>query len=403
MISSVLTVSQVNLFMKSLLDGDGRLRDIFICGEISNFTNHYQSGHLYFSLKDEKSVIKAVMFASAAKRLKFAPQEGMKVIIRGRISVYEASGQYQLYAQEMQPDGVGALSLAFEQLKQKLEAEGLFAAELKKPIPAFPKRIAVITSPTGAAVQDIVQITGRRWPLVEIILCPVLVQGEGAAEQLTAAMRQVNAQGSCDVIIIGRGGGSLEDLAAFNNEILAREIAASEIPVVSAVGHETDYTICDFAADLRAPTPSAAAELCTPDSRTLQHKLKEYQIYFRTQAADLVESCRQELDLLIGDSPIASPKQLLSTKLEAMLEHKRHMLAAMQAGLEKQKNQFGLASEKLDALSPLKVLARGYAVVLGADGAAIQTASQPQLGESLTIRLRKGTVRAVVAEKEEQE
>ena len=230
----VLSVSQINFFIKSLIEGDGRMRDIYARGEISNFTDHYRSGHLYFSLKDEKSVLKAVMFSSAARRLRFCPKEGMRVIVRGRVAVYEPGGQYQFYVEEMQPDGVGALSLAFEQLKEKLVAEGLFAEEHKRPIPPFP------------AVQDIRNILSRRWPAAEIVFCPVLVQGEDAAAQLTAAVKLMNAQKAADVIIIGRGGGSAEDLAAFNDETLARAVFASKIPVISAVGHETDFTICDF-------------------------------------------------------------------------------------------------------------------------------------------------------------
>ena len=220
----VLSVSQINFFIKSLIEGDGRMRDIYARGEISNFTDHYRSGHLYLSLKDEKSVLKAVMFSSAARRLRFCPKEGMRVIVRGRVAVYEPGGQYQFYVEEMQPDGVGALSLAFEQLKEKLAAEGLFAEEHKRPIPPFPARIGVITSPTGAAVQDIRNILSRRWPAAEIVFCPVLVQGEDAAAQLTAAVKLMNAQKAADVIIIGRGGGSAEDLAAFNDETLARAV-----------------------------------------------------------------------------------------------------------------------------------------------------------------------------------
>ena len=243
MSAAPLTVTQVNRFARSLIEGDGRLNDILIAGEISNFSGHYKSGHLYFSLKDEHSLVKAVMFASSANRLHFRPADGMRVVIRGRVSLYEAAGQYQLYAGDMQPDGLGALALAFEQLKNRLAEEGLFDPSRKRPLPPFPQRIGVITSPTGAAVRDILQITARRWPVAEILLCPVLVQGEAAPAQLTAAVRALNAEGSCDVIILGRGGGSMEDLWAFNSEALARAVAGSRIPVVSAVGHETDFTI----------------------------------------------------------------------------------------------------------------------------------------------------------------
>lgn len=262
--AAVLTVSQVNFFIKSLIEGDGRLQSVVVSGELSNFTDHYRSGHLYFSLKDEKSVLKAVMFASAARRLKFRPQDGMKVLIRGRVAVYEPTGQYQLYAEDMQPEGIGALSLAFQQLKERLAAQGLFDREHKRAIPAFPERIGVVTSPTGAAVRDILQITARRWPLAKIVLAPVLVQGSQAPGQIVAALRQLDRQRACDVIILGRGGGSLEDLWAFNDEQVARAVYACSIPVVSAVGHETDYTICDFVADLRAPTPSAAGGALHP-------------------------------------------------------------------------------------------------------------------------------------------
>ncbi len=287
--SATLTVTQVNRFLKSLIDGDGRLSDIYIAGEISNFTQNARSGHMYFSLKDESSAIKSVMFASAAGRLRFRPEDGMRVIIRGRVSVYEPAGQYQLYAEEMQPDGVGALSLAFEQLKARLAAEGLFDRGRKRPIPVCPMRIGLVTSPTGAALQDMLNIIGRRWPTCETVLCGVQVQGAGAPGQLIAALKTLNLLDACDVIIIGRGGGSMEDLWAFNHEGLARAVAASKIPVISAVGHETDFTICDFAADLRAPTPSAAAELCTPDREGLLDSIGSYNSYFHRKARDALE------------------------------------------------------------------------------------------------------------------
>ena len=252
----VLSVSQLNRYIKMNFDADENLANIFISGEISNFTNHYRTGHLYFTLKDDSAAVRAVMFNSSAKRLKFMPEDGMKVIARGRVSVYEASGQYQLYVDDMQPDGVGALNLAYEQLKEKLQKEGLFSELHKKP---YPEKVGVITSPTGAAVRDIINVLGRRFPYAEIVFCPVLVQGDGAHLQLTDAVNLFNSERAADVIIIGRGGGSIEDLWEFNDEGLARAVYNSEIPVISAVGHETDFTICDFAADMRAPTPSAAA------------------------------------------------------------------------------------------------------------------------------------------------
>ena len=262
---SIISVSQLNYYIKSLLEADDKLRYVFVTGEISNLTDHYSSGHIYLSLKDDKAVIKAVMFSFSAKNLKFRPQNGMKIIARGRVSLYEPSGQYQLYIEDMQPDGIGSLTIAFEQLKKKLEAEGLFDPKHKKPLPQFPKVITIITSPTGAALQDIRNVLGRRWPYSQVQIIPVLVQGDGAASMLTRAVTEADACGDSDVIIIGRGGGSIEDLWAFNDESLARAIFACRVPVISAVGHETDFTICDFVADMRAPTPSAAAELATPD------------------------------------------------------------------------------------------------------------------------------------------
>ena len=266
---NVLTVSQLNFYIKSILDSDANLENIFLTGEISNFTDHYQSGHFYFSLKDNKSVVKAIMFAGFARRVKFRPQNGMKVIVRGRVTVYETSGVYQVYVEDMQPDGVGALNLAFEQLKEKLLKEGLFDTKTKKSLPKYPQKVGVITSETGAVFWDIQNVMKRRFPLAEIVFQPVLVQGEGAAEQIIGAIKEFNEDALCDVLIVARGGGSIEDLWAFNDENLARAIADSKIPIVSAVGHETDFTICDFVADLRAPTPSAAAELVVPDAQKL--------------------------------------------------------------------------------------------------------------------------------------
>lgn len=265
----VLSVTQLNTYVRSLLDGDPHLAQVFLSGEISNFTDHYRSGHLYFSLKDDRCVIRAVMFAQYAGRLRFAPEDGMKVIVRGRVGLYEVSGQYQIYVEDMQPDGLGALNLAYEQLKRKLEREGLFRPERKKPLPKFPESIGVITSPTGAAVHDILTILERRYPVAKVVFCPVQVQGEGAAQQIAQAVERFNRRNGADVLIVGRGGGSIEDLWAFNEEVVARAVAASRIPVISAVGHETDFTICDFAADLRAATPSAAAELAVPDRMEL--------------------------------------------------------------------------------------------------------------------------------------
>lgn len=401
MSGAVLTVSQVNFFLKSLIEGDGRLQNVLVSGEISNFTDHYRSGHLYFSLKDEKSVLKAVMFSSAARRLKFRPQDGMKVLIRGRVSVYEPSGQYQLYAEDMQPEGVGALSMAFEQLKERLAQEGLFDREHKRDIPAFPGKIGVITSPTGAAVRDILQITARRWPMAEIVLAPVLVQGEQAPGQIVSALREMSRQRACDVIILGRGGGSLEDLWAFNTEEVARAVYACSIPVVSAVGHETDYTICDFVADLRAPTPSAAAELCTPDWREELAQVLAYQRYFREEPGKLVEYLRQSLDLLVQDSPLSSPEEFLQERREMVAQTSRALGERFRQSLSGERGKLERLAATMDALSPLKVLARGYAVVTGEDGVVLRQAGQVDSGERVTIRLAEGELSAQILERRE--
>lgn len=389
MTSALLTVTQVNRFVRSLIEGDGRLNDILIAGEISNFSDHYKSGHLYFSLKDERSLIKAVMFASSAKRLRFRPGDGMRVVIRGRVSLYEASGQYQLYAEDMQPDGLGALALAYEQLKERLAEEGLFDPARKRPLPPYPQRIGVVTSPTGAAVRDILQITARRWPVAEIVLCPVLVQGESAPAQLTAAVNALSADGSCDVIIIGRGGGSMEDLWAFNDEALARAVAASPIPVVSAVGHETDFTICDFAADLRAPTPSAAAELCTPELSLQLEKVLACNRYFHEKAGETVEALRQAVDILVQGSLAGGPEQYVARRREKLDHLSESLAGSVRKQLEGRREALALASGKLDALSPLKVLARGYSVIYH-DGKAVRDLEALSPGDEVDLRAEKG-------------
>ena len=404
MASSALTVSQVNFFLKSLLESDHRLQDILVIGEISNFTDHYRSGHLYFSLKDERSVLKAVMFSGSARRLKFRPADGMKVIVRGRVSVYEPSGQYQLYAEDMQPDGVGALSIAFEQLKTRLEQEGLFDVGHKRPLPRYPRRIGVITSPTGAAIRDMLQITARRWPVAEIVAAPVLVQGEGAPSQLIAAVEEMNRKKACDVILLGRGGGSLEDLWAFNEEGLARAVYASEIPVVSAVGHETDFTICDFVADLRAPTPSAAAELATPELREELRRCEAFSGYFHEEAAKLIEYLRQHMDLLLQDSPLGSPEQLLIPRKEQLGSLFGRVIGGFCERIEQDRQKLSLLAGELDALSPLKVLSRGYSVAEDQKGRVLRSAAELVPGEEFSLRLSDGKIEAKVLKSvEEQE
>lgn len=374
----VLTISQLNRYIKSLLDGDQMLSSVFLTGEISNFTNHYKSGHMYFSLKDSQCVVRAVMFAAQARRLRFLPQDGMKVIVRGRVTVYEQSGQYQVYVDDMQPDGLGALNLAYEQLKTRLAAEGLFDASRKKPLPAYPKAVGVVTSPTGAAVQDIKQILGRRFPLAEVILCPVLVQGAGAAEQIAAAVEHFNRLDCADVLIVGRGGGSMEDLWAFNEEIVARAVANSRIPVISAVGHETDFTICDFAADLRAPTPSAAAELAVPDIRELMAYVSGSMLRMKKSLG--IEMHRMQIDRLVDR---------MSGKMKRDLETGRMRLAERSASLQ--------------AFSPLRVLARGYSVALDANGETVRSAAQVRQGDSLNLIVQDGRLACTVNEVREEQ
>ena len=396
--SMVLSVSQVNMFLKSLIEGDGRLSDVYISGEISNFTNHYKSGHLYFSLKDSKSVIKSVMFAGPVKRLKFMPGDGMKVIVRGRISVYEATGQYQLYAEEMQPDGIGALSIAFEQLKERLENEGLFGLEHKKRIPQYPEKIGVITSATGAALQDILDITKRRWPIAEVLLVPSLVQGNSAAKKLVAAVDYLSKNSLCDVIIIGRGGGSIEDLWAFNNEELARAIFNCEIPIVSAVGHETDFTICDFVSDLRTPTPSAAAELTTPDIETEKSKLIVLNAYFHNKAQKIVEEHRQVIDVAVSRSSLEKPKEFLDNHRAVVSMLRREINKSVKQAVGLKKKDFAVLSGKLDVLSPLKILSRGYGLIYDKDKNQVKDINEISVGDCIEIKLVNGGIIADITE-----
>ena len=392
----VLSVTQINFFLKSLIESDGRLTDIYAAGEISNFTDHYRSGHLYFSLKDEKSVIKAVMFSNAARRLRFRPKDGMRVIVRGRVSIYEPSGQYQFYVEEMQPDGLGALNLAFEQMKEKLSKEGLFSEEYKKPIPRFPARIGIITSPTGAAVQDMLNILSRRWPAAELVFCPVLVQGEGAPAQLTQAVRLMNEKRCADVILIGRGGGSAEDLAAFNDEQLARTIFASEIPVISAVGHETDFTICDFVADLRAPTPSAAAELAVPDRQEVRVQLDTLVRRMKKAAETGINDRRQLLDTASSARVLRDPAVWLTPRKTALNSAVQRLESGARRRWMAEKSRLADLSGRLDAMSPLKVIARGYALLLHEDGTILRSVQETEIMEKIEARVSDGILHLTV-------
>lgn len=394
----VLSVSQLNRYIKMNFDADENLANIFISGEISNFTNHYRTGHLYFTLKDDSAAVRAVMFNSSAKRLKFMPEDGMKVIARGRVSVYEASGQYQLYVDDMQPDGVGALNLAYEQLKEKLQKEGLFSEHHKKPLPPYPEKVGVITSPTGAAVRDIINVLGRRFPYAEIVFCPVLVQGDGAHLQLTDAVNLFNSERAADVIIIGRGGGSIEDLWEFNDEGLARAVYNSEIPVISAVGHETDFTICDFVADMRAPTPSAAAELAVPDANELQYALSALKNRMFLNVSSGIADRRSRLEYLTSKGALKSPDEMLSNRSQRLDTAFSKMLSSYENRIGGKKVEFISAATALSKLDPMSVLMRGFAFVSDENGKNIYSSQALAKGDKINVRFHDGSAVCEVKE-----
>ena len=393
-VQGTMTVTDLNEFIKNIFDSNRLLSSVTVKGEISNFVYH-RSGHIYFSLKDEGSQIRAVMFRSSAARLKFAPENGMKVIIHGSVSVFARDGSYQLYANLMQPDGIGALYLAYEQMKARLGEEGLFDEEHKSPIPRFPARVGVITSPTGAAVRDIINVISRRYPIADIYLYPALVQGDEAENSLITALEFFDKSRLADVVIIGRGGGSIEDLWAFNSEKLARRIYSASVPIISAVGHETDFTICDFVSDLRAPTPSAAAELAVPDVRELNM---------------IVDSCSRRLDVsLLGALEISRARLNAITSKEIMryahniLREPKERVRDLKARADNvardvvndNKVKFGITLGKLEALNPLAVLKRGYSAV-EKDGRIVSGLSDIQVGDLVRIRMSDGAILANV-------
>ena len=391
----VLSVSQINFYIKSIIENDGSLQFVLVTGEISNLTVHQRSGHIYLSLKDSNSVISAVMFAGNAIRLKFRLENGMKVICRGRISVYEPGGRYQLYIEDMQPDGVGALTLAFEQLKKSLAQKGLFDNAHKKPLPKFPKTIGVITSPTGAAVQDITNIIRRRFPSADIVLAPVLVQGESAPEQLVRAVNKFSASKIADVVIIGRGGGSAEDLWAFNDEQLAYAVYNCETPIISGVGHETDFTVCDFVADVRASTPSAAAELAVPDRQELMSYYFKQKQYISAMLDRKIKTAQLRLENQQRRISASSPK-LKAEQLEKQLSAKSEKLTRfMNIYISNKENKLIAAKGKLDGLNPLNVLNRGYAIA-EKDEKIITSSKQLKDGDDFTVILSDGKINAKV-------
>ncbi|MBO8163130.1 MAG: exodeoxyribonuclease VII large subunit [Brevibacillus sp.] len=435
------TVSQLTRFVKHTLERREELADVWVRGEISNFT-HHTSGHMYFTLKDEQSRIKVVMFAGYNRFLRFLPKNGTKAIVRGSISVYERDGNYQLYAREMQPDGLGSLYLAFQQLKEKLEAEGLFDAERKRPLPAFPQSIGVVTSPTGAAVRDIVITIKRRFPQAAITIVPAIVQGEEAPASIEAAIRRCNDLAHVDVLIVGRGGGSIEELWAFNDERVARAIAASRVPVISAVGHETDFTIADFVADVRAATPTAAAELAVPHylewverigqlehrlHRVMKTNLQEQRqrlarltgSYGMRRPQRRIDEARQQLDewiyrLRLNAIQLVRRRREQAAQLSDRLQRYRfsnrlnqqretlsrrqnELSQAMQHRLQQARAEWHRLISQLDALSPLKVMQRGYALVYK-DAQLVKNTEQISAGDDVVVRLQDGVVRANVTD-----
>ena len=390
----ILTVTQLNSYARSIIEQDSNLNNVFVVGEISNYVDHYRSGHLYMSIKDSQSVISAVMFAGNASRLKFRPENGMSVIIRGRVSIYERDGKYQLYIDDMQPDGIGALSLAYEQLKEKLSKEGLFDNEHKLPIPEFPHKIGVISSPTGAAVQDVLNVLNRRYPLAEIIFAGVQVQGDSAAQSICKAIKQMNNT-DADVIIIARGGGSVEDLWPFNNESLAYEIYNSHIPIISGVGHETDFTICDFVADLRAPTPSVAAELAVPDIKEQKFYVSSLYNSLNKYFDNYLNNLGYDLDKLINSPVLQKPEKIVDNCLDYINSLNKKLNESFKDNLTDCSSEFAILCSKLDALSPLKVLGRGYSITKK-DGVVINRFDSLKLGDKVSIQFVDGSVNAEI-------
>ncbi len=394
--SVILTVTQLNQYAKSIIEGDINLNNVFVVGEISNFVDHYRSGHLYMSIKDNQSVISAVMFSTNAVKLKFKPENGMSVIIRGRVSIYERDGRYQLYIDDMQPDGIGSLALAFEQRKEKLAKIGLFDAEHKKAIPEFPTKIGLISSPTGAAVQDVLNVLNRRFPLAEVVFAGVQVQGENAAPTIINAIKMLNNT-DVDTIIIARGGGSTEDLWPFNDENLAYAIYNSHVPVISGVGHETDFTICDFVADLRAPTPSVAAELAVPDAREQTYYISSLKNTLNALIEDIIKDKQYKINALVNSPVLKTPEKVIeSCELYLDMLHSR-INDSYKEILTAYSSDFSSLCSKLESLSPLKVLSRGYSVTKK-DNVIIKNSNELSVNDIVSIRFTDKDVKAKITE-----
>lgn len=397
----VYTVSQINGYLKDLMEADPLLQSLLIRGEISNY-KRYPSGHHYFSLKDDKGSMRCVLFRGDAARLRFQPADGMSVLAFGRISVFPRDGQYQLYCTQLMEDGRGALDLAFERLRRQLEEEGLFAPDRKKTLPGWPGRIALVTSPAGAAVRDMIRILGARWPMAGVLVVPVRVQGDGAAQEIAAAIDLVNRRADIDLIITGRGGGSREDLWAFNEESVARAIARSRIPVISAVGHEPDVTIADYVADMRAATPSNAAELAVPDQVQVGHRLSQLSRRLAGAQRARLMAGRKDLRRLADSRVLRNPKAPIEDGRILVDRAQERLTAALKNILKDGRGELARLGAGLDAMSPLKVLGRGYAMARGPQG-VITRAAQAEPGQALDVLLADGTLRCEVKEKEETE
>ncbi|MCR4397438.1 MAG: exodeoxyribonuclease VII large subunit [Firmicutes bacterium] len=393
---TVYSVGELTRHIKSLLDRDPLLRGVLVRGEISNFRRH-TSGHVYFTLKDEACSLRCVMFRSMASGLGFDPRDGMEVVASGYVTVYERDGQYQLYVQALQPYGVGAYYLALEQLKKKLAGEGLFDPSRKRPLPRFPRRVGVVTSVRGAAIRDIVSVSRRRFPAVKLLVCDVTVQGEESPGQIVRALSLMNAVADVDVIIVGRGGGSTEELWAFNDERLARAIAASRVPVVSAVGHETDLTIADFVADVRAPTPSAAAEMVVPDAREVAAQIAESVAAMARSVDRRLRAGRDKLRMLRERPALRRPGFIVDARRQVVDELTKDLVTATRNRFASAEAKRALLAGRLDALNPLSVLRRGYSVCRrDADGKVVSSTSHVEPGDSITVRVADGQFGAAV-------
>lgn len=392
--SSILTVSQLNRYISFRMKEDKNLRNILIKGEISNFTNHTKTGHLYFTLKDNECSVKAIMFNSMASRLRFTPSSGMNVIISANVQVFERDGIYQLYVNDMQPDGIGALYLAFEQLREKLSEEGLFDEAIKKPLPPFPQKIGIVTSPDAAALQDMLNIISRRYPIAEVVIFHCLVQGENAPSSICTALKKAD-KCNLDIIIVGRGGGSLEDLMAFNSESVARTIFLCNTPIISAVGHETDTTISDYAADLRAPTPSAAAELAVPEISALNSYINSIEITLNKLIIGKITELRQDIDIKEQHLKLMLPAKKIETSRKTIDNAEQRINNALKNKILLSRAVLAEKSAALDNLSPLKIMNRGYSLVYK-DKKIIKSSSALKSGDKIDITLADGQVSAVI-------